>query len=271
MNKSIYTLFFYLFLPAMLSAQDIGMTHCVISSGNLDRQFIVYKPAGISTRPLPVVFMFHGASGNGERFYNISGWKEKADSVGFIAVFPTAKRYCLRGEERNSFITRWNAGALDKEICESETLADDVQFFRDMVNYLGENYSVDSRRIYASGFSDGANFVSRLTVEASDILAATAVVAGMLQDTTWQLKSPIPFFLAVGQNEKLLAGPEGEILPLKMDVIEKHRFLMGIIYRMVDKLGLEREWVVEEKEHFLELVFSRSRTNACNQLRFALN
>ena len=270
MNNIILTLFLYLFLPALLCAEDTGKTECIISSGNLDRHFIVFKPAGASDRMSPVVFMFHGASGNGERFYNISGWKEKADKMGFIAVFPTAKRYCLRGENGTRLITRWNAGALEKEICESETLADDVQFFRDMVSYLKENYSVDCRRIYASGFSDGASFVSLLTIKASDILAATAVVAGMLQDTTSQAKSPIPFFLAVGQKEKLLAGPDGEALPLSPEVIETHKLLMGIINKMVDRLGLEREFVAAENEHFLELVYSKSRMNASNQLRFAL-
>lgn len=270
MNNIIPTIFLYLFLPALLWAEDTGRTDCIISSGNMDRHFIVYKPAGNLNRPSPVVFMFHGASGNGERFYNISGWKEKAESVGFIAVFPTAKRYCLRGDDGTRLVTRWNAGALEKEICESETLADDVLFFRDIVSYLKENYSVDCRRIYASGFSDGANFVSLLTIKAPDILAATAVVAGMLQDTTFQTKSPIPFFLAVGQKEILLAGPDGEALPLSPEVIEKHRLLMGIINRMVDRLGLEREYAVKENEHFLELVYSKSRMNVGNQLRFAL-
>ena len=28
----------------------------------------------------PVAFMFHGTGGDGEKFYNISGWKEKADA-----------------------------------------------------------------------------------------------------------------------------------------------------------------------------------------------
>ena len=41
----------------------------------------------------PLVFMFHGTSGDGERFLRISGWREQADATGLVAVFPTGLRY----------------------------------------------------------------------------------------------------------------------------------------------------------------------------------
>jgi len=235
-------------LSVSILVQSEGKSFCMNTSGNLDRHFIVYKPDGTSDRPLPVVFMFHGASGSGERVYNISGGKEKAEREGVIAVFLTTKRYCLRGEERNRYIIRWNAGALQKEVCESETLADDVQFLRDMAGYLKESCPGDNKRIYASGFSD--NYVSRLTVEASDILAATAVVAGMLQDTTWHTRALIPSFLAVGQNEKLLSRADGSPLPITPNTLEEHEFLRNVLFRMVDKLGLERKYTCQEEKYY---------------------
>ncbi len=42
----------------------------------------------------PVVFMLHGTDGNGGEFYNRSGWREKADAEGLIAIFPSALRHC---------------------------------------------------------------------------------------------------------------------------------------------------------------------------------
>ena len=43
-----------------------------------DREYIVVKPSGIVPQGgYPVVFMFHGTSGDGEQFYNSSNWKEK--------------------------------------------------------------------------------------------------------------------------------------------------------------------------------------------------
>ena len=50
-----------------------------LSVDGKNREFIVFQPAGIQvSSPVPVVFMLHGTSGNGEKFYSISGWKEKA-------------------------------------------------------------------------------------------------------------------------------------------------------------------------------------------------
>ena len=56
------------------------------------RRYEVYVPAN-ARRNAPVVFMFHGGSGDGERFLKISGWREQADATGLIAVFPTGERY----------------------------------------------------------------------------------------------------------------------------------------------------------------------------------
>ena len=51
------------------------------------------------TTAVPVVFMLLGTSGTGEEFLADSRWREKADTVGFIAVFPTALTYCFREDE----------------------------------------------------------------------------------------------------------------------------------------------------------------------------
>ena len=71
--------------------------------------------------------MFHGGSGNGERFLKISGWREQADATGLIAVFPTGERY--RITETGRLETRWASFGILEEIEEAETPpADDVAF-----------------------------------------------------------------------------------------------------------------------------------------------
>src|SRR5215212_4696596 len=57
----------------------------VIEVDGEPRRFIVYVPeraAAPAGRPL--VFMFHGTSGDGARFLRHSGWREQADDVGFV-------------------------------------------------------------------------------------------------------------------------------------------------------------------------------------------
>jgi polyhydroxybutyrate depolymerase len=157
----------------------------------------VYRPASLPTdKVVPVVFMFHGGGGTGEQFYKMSGWKEKADQEGFIAVFPTALKYHLFADEKvdngriqenvTEFDTRWNAYQLpqtfDPQYTDQQP-ADDIAFTREVASFLQANYTVDTDRFYACGFSNGGNFVNRLLLEASDIFAAYCVSsAGSLGD-----------------------------------------------------------------------------------------
>jgi poly(3-hydroxybutyrate) depolymerase len=183
------------------------------------RQFIVYvprRPPGTS-RPAPLVFMFHGGSGTGEQFLKISGWREQADATGLVAVFPTALR--SRALDANRLATHWNTFTLASEIdlgirppgypADAPWPADDVGFVDAMVADIGAGLAIDRRRIYASGFSNGAAFTARLAVERSQVLAAAAFSGGGL--TAPQVPArPIPMSVAVGTlDDRVLAqtGP----------------------------------------------------------------
>ncbi len=159
-----------------------------LTEDGTSREFIVYRPNDIPLdEEVPVVFMYHGSGQTGEMFYEDSGWKEKADAEGFVAVFPTALKYhvfadekVIRGEVQqdvSQYQTKWNGfdlvHALDPAYPD-QTLADDVGFSRDMVAFVEDHYAVDSTRIYASGFSNGGGFMNRLAVEATDLFAAFA-------------------------------------------------------------------------------------------------
>ena len=58
--------------------------------------------------------------------------------------------------------------------------ADDVGFVDAIMADVGARLPIDRHRVYASGFSNGANFTARLSVERSNRLAAVAYSAGGL-------------------------------------------------------------------------------------------
>jgi poly(3-hydroxybutyrate) depolymerase len=150
------------------------------------REFVIYRPANLPVnRSTPVVFAFHGTGGSGQGFYEDSGWREKADAEGFVAVFPSALRYHIFEEtlvqngqvftDAHRFTTKWNFFDLDKLIdpaYPNQTLHDDVRFVQVIVEVLKRYYTVDEDRFYVSGFSNGAQFVGRLAVQMSDVFAA---------------------------------------------------------------------------------------------------
>ena len=85
----------------------VGVNCRLVEVDGHPRQFIVYVPRRPRpSAPAPLVFMFHGGSGNGEQFLRISGWREQADATGLIAVFPTALRSRTLDNGRTE--THWN-------------------------------------------------------------------------------------------------------------------------------------------------------------------
>lgn len=152
--------------------------------------------------------MFHGSSGDGYQHLQISGWREKAISEGFIAVFPTALRYCKQNYPcahggQAGWTTKWHNYHLPEDddfdfdvrlpgyVAEAWP-ADDVMFTRMMIADLrieANGLGVDAERLYASGFSSGAGLAARLTVEVSDLFAAVGYTGGGLgvMDHVFQL------------------------------------------------------------------------------------
>jgi polyhydroxybutyrate depolymerase len=71
-----------------------------------------------------------------------------------------------------------------------------VQFFRDMVTKISTMGSVDTKRMYSGGFSNGGYMSYRLACEASELLAGIYVVAGAFsKESTFSCQKqvkPIP-------------------------------------------------------------------------------
>ncbi len=58
--------------------------------------------------------------------------------------------------------------------------SDDVQYIRDILEDVQKKYPVNSKRIYATGMSNGGFLTHRLGCEAADLFAAIAPVASVL-------------------------------------------------------------------------------------------
>jgi polyhydroxybutyrate depolymerase len=213
------------------------------------RRFVAYVPA---TRPAtgsrrPVVFMFHGSSGTGEQFLRISGWREQADATGLVAVFPTGLRY--RVLESGRLSTKWNDGALASQVDLQERPrgypgdapfpADDVGFVDAMLAELRAHLPVDARRVYASGFSNGADFTAHLGVERSTVLAAAAFSAGGLHAPATPARA-IPMAMSLGtRDDRILAQAGLDELPLDPVDILTQPVLDAQIEIQLATLGLD--------------------------------
>jgi poly(3-hydroxybutyrate) depolymerase len=207
----------------------------VVRIDGFPREYIVYVPRNPSFDPddaMPVVFMFHGSSGDATKFLKISGWREKAEEVGLLAVFPTGLEHKVL--ESGRCTTKWNDYSLPDEIdpdvkprTRTATGAildypagapwppDDVAFVQTMLDDVEAGAHVDRARVFATGFSNGANFTARVAVELADRFAAAAWVGGGLDGVHVPDVRRMPVAIVAGQCDDRLA----ERLALPLDKV----------------------------------------------------
>lgn len=98
--------------------------------GRMRESIIVLPSTAPPSGGYPVVFMLHGTSGDGLKFYNISGWKELGEEENFITVFPSALSWCFVEDGIEKHLTRWVNGTVLDHPCSGppQEYVDDVNF-----------------------------------------------------------------------------------------------------------------------------------------------
>lgn len=273
-------------------------THAeTLAVGGQARTLIVYVPELARDSAPPVVFMLHGTSGDGQRFYEDSGWKEKADGEGMIVVFPDALVHCFHEDENHDgdyldagerkVTTKWSSGKLGEDdgmpLCTPDEIAalppaqqaavdhpiaDDVAFFDAMRAMLEERYAIDAKAIYVTGFSNGAQMTARLAVERADQIAAAHAAAGTLTVDGMSAR-PISMIFSVGSLDDRFTVPMGvDELPLTEAGLDALPMFRGMLARYLTALQLTDAHTYELTQvgakQAARLVFSSSSVGASN-------
>ena len=168
------------------------------------REYMVYVPESYRTGdPWPVVVVFHGGGGNAESMLRTTGWDEEAEGERFLAVFPqgTAIDRPRRRSRRDGRF--WNDGSGRESIPAARQNVDDIAFVNQLLADLEDRYSVDKRRVYATGFSNGAGMAFRVARELSTTFAAVAPVAGADWSPEAEPTRPVPVLYITGDADPL--------------------------------------------------------------------
>lgn len=148
----------------------------VITSGGVRRSYRVHVPAGWANKTAaPLVLNFHGRTASGAEQEALSGLVPLSDRSGFILVSP----------DGTGTPAGWSAGATPPNAI------DDVRFVRDLLDSLGTELCVDTGRVYATGFSNGAFMAARLACELPGRITAIAVVGGLDYPGGCQARIPV--------------------------------------------------------------------------------
>lgn len=199
----------------------IGKNRFTIMVDGVEREYYVHVPKNYNKNlATPLVFMLHGTSGNGEEFYDRSGWKEVGEDNNFLTVFPSSMKYCIidAGVQKN--ITKWNSQPSEWSFCAGEIPRDDIKFLRTVIIEMQKKFNIDSKRVYMNGFSNGGQMTAKCAIEMSDVLAAAiSNAASFSLDTTFIPKRILPVTYQVG-NADYGPGNVGPEIPLsKFDTI----------------------------------------------------
>ncbi|MGC1687077.1 MAG: PHB depolymerase family esterase [Candidatus Acidiferrales bacterium] len=160
--------------PAMASFASIqaGTQSASLDFGGRIRTYLLHvPPTYVAGTPLPLVFVLHGGGQSPNSAEKMSGMSSKADEKHFIAIYPS-------GTGRLSAMPTWNSGNCCAYAMQNNI--DDVGFLRALIEKLERDYSVDRKRIYFTGISNGAMMSYRMACELSEQTAAIAPVEGAL-------------------------------------------------------------------------------------------
>ncbi len=171
-------------ITAPTSNTDTGFSLLV---NGLKRTYLVHFPQGADrSKTLPVVLGFHGGGGTAEGFIATTQLDEFSDQKGFLAVYPQG----VGKQRKGKLFGTWNAGRCCGEAMENKI--DDVGFISALIEDVANHYSIDRKRIFVTGHSNGAAFAYRLACELSEKIAAIGPVSSVGVVETCQPKRTVP-------------------------------------------------------------------------------
>jgi len=134
--------------------------------GLVPRSYLLHMPSRWPSAKLPLVLAMHGGFDSPNAMEARSGLDPLADKKGFIVAYPEGTA------------TTWNAGGC----CGIAKMihADDLGFLTKLIDKLDGTGFVDAKRVYATGFSNGAGMSYELACHAPDKVAAVGVVEAAL-------------------------------------------------------------------------------------------
>jgi polyhydroxybutyrate depolymerase len=151
------------------------------------RRAILYaRGAPPSGAKVPVVFAFHGRGDDAENY----------QFTLLHRAWPEAVVVYFQGLE--------DRGLAGWQTERGQNNDRDLKLVDAALASLRGKYNVDSDRVYATGFSNGAMFTYLLWAERPQVFAAYAAVAGRLRPSV-QPKQPRPFFHVAGAADQQVA------------------------------------------------------------------
>ena len=167
-----------------------------ISVDGIKREFQIYVPKTLSKDPIPLVIVFHG---HGESLSDIiSKYKLEKHWPEALIVYPQGQKTAIQQMDPQGKHTGWQTFVGDSK-------DKDIRFFDEILLYASSNYSLDTKKVYVTGFSNGAAFTYVVAAVRGEKIAAIAPIAGTLgYKEDRELLKAIPVFHVAGKQDEFV-------------------------------------------------------------------
>ncbi len=189
----------------IIGLQFSGFSQQIIPSSiihdGIQREYLLYVPSTYTgNSPVPLVLNFHGYTSNYFEQFVYGNFTVLAETANFIIALPqgTKDPYGLRG---------WNVGKTSIQITE-----DDIGFVEALIEEISNTFSIDKKRVYSTGMSNGGDLSYILACQLSDKIAAIAPVAGAMvmgamMDCNALPQYPTPILIIHGTEDPSFLAP----------------------------------------------------------------
>ena len=207
-----------------------------LSAGGAERRYLAHVPAGLAAGgPWPLLLVLPGAGAAPQWTLEETAWDRTADRAGFLLAVPEALP--LDPTRPPAFLTNppfWNDGS--PRAASAPRSVDDVAFLDSLIDDLDRRFPVDARRVFVTGFSNGAGMTFRLAAERAERVAAIAPVSGYCWQDDPRPARPVPTLFLVGTQDPLVPLAGGTVTtlwgwqerrPPIRDVLDRWRRALG--------------------------------------------
>lgn len=188
---------FLLLIVLIICKAQITKTYTV--DGQI-RTALIYEPTE-KTAQTPVVFVFHGHSGNAQfvsRKIDVQNYYRNALVI-FMQGLPGR---AVPGLDPNGTMNGW-------QVFTNDLGGRDVAFFDTVLSDIHKGYKVDDKHIYLIGHSNGARFVNVLWKLRGDKIAAICSASAQGGDMIAGAP-PLSVWMYIGQKDQIVS-PENQL------------------------------------------------------------
>ena len=174
------------------------------------REVYVYAPSGLKDNS-PLLMSFHGMDQDPNYQQSNTHWEAVADTAGFVVAYPKGatgySTWDISGDQDTKWITQ-------------------------IIDQMANDYKIDKKRVYMSGFSMGGMLSYHAMGKIADKIAAFAPCSGYLMMGAGTAQRPVPIFHTHGTSDNVVGydGLENNLksyrqqfkCPDKAEVEENH-------------------------------------------------